>query len=382
MTATRRRASSSSASATSLLFTSGEATVLDELQADRGPIAATLDKEPGHIRIVGHTDNAPIMHRALPIELRTSVERAKAVAALLKPAITQPERIEVDGKGADSPIATNATPEGQRQEPARRDPHRSDRLMRCDAHGAPRIPSIRIGLDRHRRRSRWRRSSGSPARCCAFGEWRPFESTSCACAIAACDHLRRCRDRRLAHRPGAAGRRRRSRRRLTGPEADPATPPCCKERMKDALATLKTAQGPASRLPLRPALVRHHRPAGRRQDDGARQFRPEIPAGAAAPRPRPIAGVGGTRYCDWWFTEEAVLIDTAGRYTTQDSDAKADQQELARLPRPAQEEPAAPADQRRAGRHQHRGPADACRRRSSRRMPTRSARACSSCTSS
>lgn len=39
-----------------------------------------------------------------------------------------------------------------------------------------------------------------------------------------------------------------------------------------------------------------------------------------------IEGVGGTRYCDWWFTDRAVLIDTAGRYTTQDSDAKADSQ--------------------------------------------------------
>ncbi len=34
-----------------------------------------------------------------------------------------------------------------------------------------------------------------------------------------------------------------------------------------------------------------------------------------------IGGVGGTRNCDWWFTENAVLIDTAGRYTTQESDA-------------------------------------------------------------
>jgi len=32
-----------------------------------------------------------------------------------------------------------------------------------------------------------------------------------------------------------------------------------------------------------------------------------------------LKGVGGTRSCDWWFTNEAVLIDTAGRYTTQDS---------------------------------------------------------------
>jgi len=37
-----------------------------------------------------------------------------------------------------------------------------------------------------------------------------------------------------------------------------------------------------------------------------------------------IGGVGGTRNCDWWFTNDAVLIDTAGRYTTQESDAEAD----------------------------------------------------------
>jgi type VI secretion system protein ImpL len=42
--------------------------------------------------------------------------------------------------------------------------------------------------------------------------------------------------------------------------------------------------------------------------------------------PAAIAGLGGTRYCDWWFTEDAVLIDTAGRYTTQDSDATTDKQ--------------------------------------------------------
>lgn len=31
-----------------------------------------------------------------------------------------------------------------------------------------------------------------------------------------------------------------------------------------------------------------------------------------------VQGFGGTRHCDWWFTDKAVLIDTAGRYTTQD----------------------------------------------------------------
>ncbi len=43
----------------------------------------------------------------------------------------------------------------------------------------------------------------------------------------------------------------------------------------------------------------------------------------------PVAGVGGTRNCDWWFTEEAILLDTAGRYTTQDSDPEVDQKSWA-----------------------------------------------------
>ncbi|NOQ64399.1 MAG: type VI secretion system membrane subunit TssM [Methyloprofundus sp.] len=38
-----------------------------------------------------------------------------------------------------------------------------------------------------------------------------------------------------------------------------------------------------------------------------------------------VRGVGGTRNCDWWFTEDAVLLDTAGRYTTQDSNETVDQ---------------------------------------------------------
>jgi type VI secretion system protein ImpL len=33
-----------------------------------------------------------------------------------------------------------------------------------------------------------------------------------------------------------------------------------------------------------------------------------------------VRGVGGTRNCDWWFTNEAILLDTAGRYTTEADD--------------------------------------------------------------
>lgn len=33
-----------------------------------------------------------------------------------------------------------------------------------------------------------------------------------------------------------------------------------------------------------------------------------------------VRGVGGTRNCEWWLTNEGVLLDTAGRYTTEDDD--------------------------------------------------------------
>ena len=42
-----------------------------------------------------------------------------------------------------------------------------------------------------------------------------------------------------------------------------------------------------------------------------------------------VKGVGGTRNCDWFFTEQAVLIDTAGRYVQQASDPEADAAEWA-----------------------------------------------------
>ena len=37
-----------------------------------------------------------------------------------------------------------------------------------------------------------------------------------------------------------------------------------------------------------------------------------------------LKGIGGTRNLDFWFADEAVLVDTAGRYTSQDSNQAAD----------------------------------------------------------
>ncbi len=42
----------------------------------------------------------------------------------------------------------------------------------------------------------------------------------------------------------------------------------------------------------------------------------KMPAGKAGK----VRGVGGTRNCDWWMTNEAILLDTAGRWSTDDDD--------------------------------------------------------------
>ncbi|MGO9686076.1 MAG: type VI secretion system protein TssL, long form [Beijerinckiaceae bacterium] len=94
-------------------FDPGQAIVKDQFKPLAAKIAAVLDKEPGRIRVIGHTDNTTIKTVRFPSNWHLSMERAKAVAALLQQGLTDPNRIDVDGKGPDVPIASNATPEGR-----------------------------------------------------------------------------------------------------------------------------------------------------------------------------------------------------------------------------------------------------------------------------
>jgi type VI secretion system protein ImpK len=96
-----------------ILFESGKATVLDAFKPVAARLTATLEKEPGKIRIVGHTDNTPISGTRFPSNYVLSLERAKAVAAVIKQGLSDPTRLDVEGKAADTPIDTNATPEGR-----------------------------------------------------------------------------------------------------------------------------------------------------------------------------------------------------------------------------------------------------------------------------
>ncbi|GJD47750.1 hypothetical protein OPKNFCMD_0460 [Methylobacterium crusticola] len=95
--------------------------------------------------------------------------------------------------------------------------------------------------------------------------------------------------------------------------------------MRDALATLRKSRGVRSdylyELPWYVIIG----PPGSGKTTALVNSGLKFPL-AQGTTPEAVAGSGGTRYCDWWFTEDAVLIDTAGRYTTQDSDPRVDRQ--------------------------------------------------------
>jgi type VI secretion system protein ImpL len=94
--------------------------------------------------------------------------------------------------------------------------------------------------------------------------------------------------------------------------------PIVAARMKEALQRLKDSNGATSLYDL-PWYILIGPP-------GAGKTTALIHSGLEFPGTdtTAVAGFGGTKNCDFWFAREAVMIDTAGRYTTQDSDEKVD----------------------------------------------------------
>ena len=110
---------------------------------------------------------------------------------------------------------------------------------------------------------------------------------------------------------------------LSTPEEPTSDGVVLKDTMKDALATLKKARGSKGDYLYELPWYIIIGPPGSGKTTALVNSGLKFPLNAGK-SPEAVAGIGGTRYCDWWFTEDAVLIDTAGRYTTQDSDAKSD----------------------------------------------------------
>ncbi len=95
------------------LFEPGQAAVRDEFKPLIERIASVLETEGGAVKVVGHTDNVPIRTARFASNLQLSQARAKAVGDLLQTKLSKPDRISVEGKGADAPIADNASREGR-----------------------------------------------------------------------------------------------------------------------------------------------------------------------------------------------------------------------------------------------------------------------------
>jgi type VI secretion system protein ImpL len=163
----------------------------------------------------------------------------------------------------------------------------------------------------------------------AFADWRPLETPNARLiaigVVVACWALLRLIKRLRAVRAGD--------RLLAAVAAPPAPkpheppPPAevlkLRERFEEAVSALKQQQRKSGHsLYDLPWYVIIGAPGSGKTTallNSGLQFPLEQRVGKGA-----LRGVGGTRNCDWWFADEAVFLDTAGRYTTQDSDAASD----------------------------------------------------------
>lgn len=135
-----------------------------------------------------------------------------------------------------------------------------------------------------------------------------------AAANATIDQMRRRADRALAG--GVAGT-------AGGPStAEKEEVLELRERLDRAMALLRRARGTRGYLYEQPWYVIIG-PPGAGKTTALANSGLKFPLAAELGQSE-LRGVGGTRLCDWSFTDAAVLIDTAGRYTTQDSNAAVD----------------------------------------------------------
>jgi len=105
--------------------------------------------------------------------------------------------------------------------------------------------------------------------------------------------------------------------------AEPDESDVLKKRFKSAVKTLRTAQKAGRKGLLELPWYIIIGPPGSGKTTLLRNAGLNFPLGEDDGS-LAIKGVGGTRDCDWWFADEAVLLDTAGRYTTQDSNEETD----------------------------------------------------------
>jgi type VI secretion system protein ImpK len=91
------------------LFASGSATLNPVHQPLVQRIAAAINRVPGRVLVIGHTDDQPLRSLRYRDNFELSRERAVSVVKILQPALQDPGRVEWTGSGSSSPRYTPAS---------------------------------------------------------------------------------------------------------------------------------------------------------------------------------------------------------------------------------------------------------------------------------
>jgi type VI secretion system protein ImpK len=97
----------------SLLFAAGNAALAPSAIDLLRPIAAALQREPGHVEVVGHTDGTLVPSARYPSEWEFSVERAHAVHEALRGLGVASVRLGYNGRANVEPAASGAFGNGR-----------------------------------------------------------------------------------------------------------------------------------------------------------------------------------------------------------------------------------------------------------------------------
>ena len=95
------------------VFRSGSAEVSNSYEGTLDRIAAALNKVPGRVMVVGHTDDQPIKSLVFRDNYELSRERAVSVANVLKRTIDNPARLTWRGVGSSDPRYPASDPESR-----------------------------------------------------------------------------------------------------------------------------------------------------------------------------------------------------------------------------------------------------------------------------
>ena len=341
------------------LFKSGSGQ-LDAGQADLfDRIGQAIETEQGPVKVEGYSDSDKIAALAFPDNTALSKARAEHGGGAAQEAPDR--RIAGQRRRLRRRLAHRIEmrpPPARRPEPARR--------SRAAAQGTP---SEDHGGAQEGLRNWWVLSVLPPCSPCSlFVVLAAARGRAASAAVGAAD-VPGPRDPARSgacSRPGASlGPRRASKIAGGGPRlaAEPAAARGLSSRQAHAARPWPGSRRPAAASATISTAAPGTSSSGRRAR--ARPPPCSIPGCAFPFTDTALKGVGGTRNLDFWFADEAVLVDTAGRYTTQDSDADRDKGAWNAFLAAAPQEPAAAADQRRHRRHRP-GRADRRRRRQDR----------------